>query len=163
MLRQRANTREPSKRLCRVASDEVAICILNGHHIASGNYTRDLCGPGLLTSSLCTGCCSCCKQAGTEGSQGLSYHWPDHGVLTSPPFVLASMLLLILSPTSLTGDTDGWIAPFLLSPNKGKDGVRVAKLPGAKTSGMAQQAKALAIKPDNPRSILRTHRVGGEN
>lgn len=88
-LHQRVNAREPSKRLCGVASDEVAICILNGHHIASGNCTRDLCGPGLLTSSLCTGCCSCSdvtKQAGAEGSQGLSYHWPDHGVPPSPPF-----------------------------------------------------------------------------
>lgn len=40
--------------------------------------------------------------------------------LPTLPLLLASMLLLILSPTSLTGDTDGWIAPFPLSPNKGK-------------------------------------------
>lgn len=143
-----------------MASDEVAICILNGHHIASGNCTWDLCGRGLLLSSLCTGCCSCSditKQVGAEGIQGLSYHWPDHGVLTSPPF--AACQHAPPDPLSHQSDSgtqmDGEL--LSLSPNKGKDGIRIAKIHGQRpVRWLSRQRhsppslKTREINPQNP-------------
>lgn len=49
-------------------------------------------------------------------------------LLPALPLLLTSILLLTLSPTRLTEDTAGWIAPLPLSPNKDKDAFGVAKL-----------------------------------
>lgn len=79
---------------------------------------------------------------------------------TGPPF--AACLHASPDPLSRQTDTAGWRAPFSLCPNKGKETVSCKKST-SEASEMAQKAKDFTTKPDNPRSILRTHRLGGEN